>query len=490
MKLDDPVSQRVIDGLATIQVPSIRRPRARVMQRLDYGAVPGYVPIVCDLHDPLSYAAGEKARTLRDLPVPEQGESAKIRAFVSKLLDERVKGCVEVPDLETVLRGESWNEVKKQQYRDAFAELRGQRPSMREASKVDGHGKREYYVKYKFLRCIHARNLKTRSWMLPRIHAIEDVVYHDKLNWPEFVKGTSVGQRVDCINSLRHSGMYYYESDYKAFESHMTPQVIRNMEGQMYERFLGDEGAFITRVLSGRQRISFRNKVKVELSGGRMSGDCSTSVSNGFNNMCLIRYVVQKKGGYCDVLVEGDDGLIASSVPLFDEDFLSLGFTISLKRVNDPSEASFCGLTFGPDGQVLRDPRKFFLGFGWTHAYMGCGHAIKQRLTRAKALSALAETPHCPIIGVMAHRALELTRGFDPLFIDDGFHVARDERSVVDFAPTVVTRELFAHVYGISIETQLLVESLIRNDQLDSIQQIIEPTFDQIDFSLKSLVVS
>jgi hypothetical protein len=145
--------------------------------------------------------------------------------------------------------------------------------------------------------------------------------------------------------------------------------------------------------------------------------------------------------------VEGDDGLFAvdTELPVAElvAQYAQLGFTIVVKEVRDPGLASFCGMVCTEDCQIIRDPRGFLQGFGWTHSFITAGSRLMYELLRAKALSAVYETPHCPVIGAMARKALEVTRGYNPRYIDDGYHrPPPDEVPLPPFQPTPATREL------------------------------------------------
>lgn len=188
-----------------------------------------------------------------------------------------------------------------------------------------------------------------------------------------------------------------------------------------------------------------------------MSGDMCTSLGNGFTNLMLALYLVHKKGGTLEGFVEGDDGLFATDVELTAADYEKLGFTIKIEEVTDPREASFCGMVFA-ENEIIREPRRFLMGFGWTQSYIHAGTRIMDQLLRAKALSTAYETPQCPIVGAMARYALSATRSVRPRFVNDGFHHPPDEAPIAEFNPQAATRQLFARLYGISVPEQLEAE--------------------------------
>jgi len=175
-----------------------------------------------------------------------------------------------------------------------------------------------------------------------------------------------------------------------------------------------------------------------------MSGEMCTSLGNGFTNLMLALFIASLRHGHLEGYVEGDDGLFATDFELTKEDYLNLGFTMkNVDEVFHPGWASFCGMLFGDSLQIVRSPRRFLENFGWTHSAVHGGEKVMLGLLRAKALSAVYETPHCPIVSVLARRALHHTRGVTPRFVNDGFHntelVPRDESKLPKFAPTTDT---------------------------------------------------
>ena len=83
-----------------------------------------------------------------------------------------------------------------------------------------------------------------------------------------------------------------------------------------------------------------------------------------------------------------------------------------------------------------------------------------KRLLRAKALSALHETPHCPIVTPLVKRVIKLTCGIDPIFDSDWYtqHLLRHGLRDSDGSIGDRTRYLVQEMYGISIDEQLRFE--------------------------------
>lgn len=274
----------------------------------------------------------------------------------------------------------------------------------------------------------------------------------------------------------------------------MTPDVMRACECAVYEYLLADYGTearFITSVLTGVNELHTRAGVHARVRGRRMSGDMCTSVGNGLTNLLLILFIVSEKGGEVHGFVEGDDGLFATDVPLSTGDYLRCGFSVEIHQVRDPSLAHFCGMTFTAPGQIIKDPRRVFQSFGWTSSFINAGTLVMESLLRSKALSLAYEVPNCPILGVLARKALELTDGVNLSHVEEkwGYDVRSLPTTVPPFCPTLATRELMSEVFGITTETQLLVEGHIRAGRLDLVSSLIPPVTDMLKYSARYIEV-
>jgi len=336
---------------------------------------------------------------------------------------------------------------------------------------------------------INSRSDAFKVWSGPLFKAIEEVVYQ----MPEFVKHIPVPERPAAIAHMKKANRNYYQTDFTAFESHFTPEMLMVCECQLYSHCLSnypDDANFINGVISGTNRMRTRTGVHAQVRGRRMSGDMCTSLGNGFTNLMLAKYIAHEKGGELTGFVEGDDGIFATDVQLTAKDYEDLGFTIKIETVDDPCTASFCGMIFAESGEIIRDPRKSFQTFGWSHSFIQAGPVIMDQLLRAKALSSVYETPQCPIVGVLARQALNETRSVHPRFVSDGYHVLPDVINIPEFEPSHDTRLLFERCYGISISQQLLAERMIEEGNLGALSQIIPPSEAQADYTSRFLEVT
>lgn len=456
-------------------------------RRLNSCAVPGYAPVCMDSNDPDTVECAFKQRLMRDVPPPQPGVLDRFRTFVRKFLEDNVPKTHEM-EFGEWLESTSYNEQRKDQLRQAYEDLRGGRPSRKKASHIDTFVKSEFYPTWKHARMINSRSDAFKAWSGPKFKAIEDVIYA----LPEFIKHVPVPERPARISALKHAGSRYYATDFTAFESHFTPALLDACECELYRYCLSDcsDIEFLCDTLKGTNRMRTRTGVHADVEGRRMSGDMCTSLGNGFTNLMLAKFIVAEKGGNLTGFVEGDDGLFCTDVELNAKDYLNLGFTIKIEEVVDPCAASFCGMIFSESGEIIREPRRFVMGFGWTQSFINAGPKVMDELLRAKALSTAYETPQCPIVGAFAQYALRVTRDVNPRFIDDGFHVVPDEINLVPFCPSLDTRILFEQMYGITVHTQLLIEQFVSRGDFSAVFSLMPPTGEQLDYTMKYVTVT
>jgi len=469
--------EEVIRNGATLTHQNITLPRSKNFRRLNHCWVPGYAPFCLDLKDSKTSVNAYAARLLRTVPRADPGVLERLKAFTRDWLEKHVPVVTPYTDQQW-LEMTSYPLSRKAQLWQSAERNRHGPPSDHDIHRIDSFIKREFYMKITNARTINSRSDAFKVYAGGAIRAIEDVLYGLKSDsgLPYFVKHTTPAQRMQMVLNLKKSGVMYYSTDYTAFESHFVPEVMDAMEVQLFKHCLQNHPRMLKTILkadTGRNRMSMRHGIKATVMGRRMSGDLWTSLGNGFSNLMLALFIAHEKGGILEGMVEGDDGLFSCTVPLDKDDFERCGFTIKIEQVNDPCEASFCGLVFSNAGQVIREPRKVMSGFGWTHTFIHAGAKIMDQLLRAKALSLLQETPHCPIVAPLAHRALAVTQGVTPRFVADGYHQPSDERSVPAFSPTLDTRLLFQVKYGISVQTQLAAEAAIAVGDMLALSRLV-----------------
>lgn len=447
-----------------------KRGRRAMFRRLPFGHISGIYPFGRDTNDVRTVEDALEKRIKRELPTIDPSELRAFEAYVKKW----VRSYLSPLSLSQMMSFEEWLEStsypleRKADLRRCFEELHGAFPSRAQASKVDCFMKTESYPvgeTFKAGRWIMSRKDCCKVILGPIFKSIERVVY----SRPEFIKHVPVCERHKVVAGLRGAGRKYIVTDYTAFESSFHSDLMNVCEIEMYRYMLKNwpkHSSFVSRTLTSVNALSTKIGVKTRIRGRRMSGEMCTSLGNGFTNLMLMGYICERNGSGWSGLVEGDDGIFAIDGALpTKEQFAALGFDIKLAEIRDPTLGGFCGVVAASSG-LIRDPVRFFQTFGWTSNSLSGGPTVMMELLRAKALSALYETPSCPLIAAVARRAYELTNGVNPRWVEDGYHIrplndACPEKADIDSD----TRALFHELYGVSPGDQIMLEDEIRNSE-------------------------
>jgi len=404
----------------------------------------------------------------------------RLKGFVARWLLTHLQPLAtdQILDFDQWIEECPYTESRKDELREIEQELHGHRPSFKQASKIKCFIKTEPYVPsldktqgvgvLKNGRLIMSRSDYAKVILGPLIKSIENAVYdlHRDDGGVYFIKHVPVPERYLHVQALRSDLDKFIVTDYTSFEASFSSEVMEAVECQLYRYMLQlrpQDADWACRVLTGNNHLVFRNSCSADIKGRRMSGDMCTSLGNGFTNLMLMHFAAEEFGFKVNGMVEGDDGIFAlSDLPHgLSEFFASLGFVIKLQEISDPCIGGFCGIVAADNGNI-KDPIRFLSSFGWTHTCIEAGDRVMSQLLRAKALSAQYELPNCPVLRVIADRALQLTTGVEPRFVLDGYHTA-PVRPPPEFSPTPATRELFSELYGISPSLQLQLESRIRS---------------------------
>ena len=484
MPIDIPVDH---DSRAKIIIPDKRKDRRKMFRRLPYVSVPGYAPICLDTNDPFTVECGFKKRLLRVVPEVDHLLLKRFKAFVQDFCEKYIPK-VDPMSFEDWLASTSYNDERKIELRGVYDELKGQRPTMKRSRKVDSFVKSESYQEYKHARMINSRCDEFKVYSGPCFKAIEKVVYELKY----FIKHTPVADRPKFITALKKDGLRYFVTDYTSFEASFSVEFMRACECVLYTHCLGEfHGDFIQGVLTGTNEMKTRSGVRARCKGRRMSGDTCTSLGNGFSNLMLALFFASEQGVELNGFVEGDDGIFATDGDFVADDYAKLGFIIKIQEVPDPCLASFCGLIFSDSEQIIRDPSRFIQKFGWTSSFIHGGDKLMKELLKAKALSALFECPHCPIVSPLARYGLGKVMTSKARHVYDGYHEKTpDDFEIPQFAPTTSTRVAFEKMFGITIDTQLSVEKAISEGDMMQVSQLLPASDHMLDFSLKYLEIA
>jgi len=471
--------------------PNVRRARRRMYRRLPWGWFPGYAPLCMDTNDPQTIEDAFAARLFRQVPPFDPALLAQLKEFVQAYVSHLPKVNVSAVDFEEWLATRpSYNEQRKQQLRDAYAELRGGPPTTRECRKIKSFGKSESYPCQKHMRMINSRSDAWKAFAGPYISACEEVVY----TAPEFIKHTPVPQRPEKVRALKQAGRRYFLTDFTAYESHFVPAVQDAVENVLFRHLLADwqYKELLCETNSGPNVMSTRCGVSAVIAGRRMSGDLWTSLGNGFTNLMLAKFIASQQGHELYGFVEGDDGLFATEAQLDEQKYAKLGFTIKIRETSDPciapSDMAFCGMIFAESGQIIKDPRRVLESFGWTQSFISAGPRIMNGLLKSKSLSLCYEAGQCPILGALGREGLRRTQAYEAVRVADGYHELPTELVLEEFSPAKDTRVLFASVFGIPIELQLKVEQLIRDGDMGAVSEIIPPHDDIANYENRYVV--
>lgn len=451
----------------------------------------------CDRSDPKTMEEGVKKRMGQALPVPYPKKFLKLlKKEVKRFIKERKLRPIARDTLYTIdewLALTGYPEWRKEELRQLWYES----PHFTERS-TNGRLRRffiklfpkdEPYIDFKHQRGIWAREDAAKLYMGPIFKAIEDQIYDTNIN-PEFIKHVPHRDRATYVlNRLNRPGWRYVATDYTAYESHFTKELMRNLEFVLYKymlKYFPDEYSILCEVLMGKN-IAFNKFFNVCVEGRRMSGEMNTSLGNGFSNLIIMRTVC-RMNGIEDIIgvVEGDDGLFAFMDQCPESnDFVRNGFNIKLDTYDHLWKASFCGLIFDPtDCNIITDPRKVLASFGWTtFKYAGANRRTAMKLLRCKSLSLAHQYPGCPIVSELALYGLRITRSYN---VDDFiarrkdldvyerrklveaseyFKIHKDELSIPVRPIGYGTRLLVEELYKIDVHAQMTIESKISNKQ-------------------------
>jgi hypothetical protein len=227
--------------------------------------------------------------------------------------------------------------------------------------------------------------------------------------------------------------------------------------------------SLIDDVIFSKNRLKFKN-LMVMFECLRLSGENNTSLCNGFVNLNVTSFNIERNGGkICFIIVEGDDAGVKYIGPMFGpEPYSELGFIIKMKYVKHICYASFCGQLFDIYSlAVVADPVKVILNIGWLNAiYSSSSDATFRKLMRTRGFSLIYQYSGCPILQSLGSRILHLTAGYGcKIERTDAYHRellinALRNKGVVR-PVELSTRLFFDEVFGISVEDQLSIEDEI-----------------------------
>lgn len=274
--------------------------------------------------------------------------------------------------------------------------------------------KDEPYTEYKFPRAINSRSDEFKTFCGPFFSAVERQVFALKY----FIKKIPVDLRPDYImEHVFREGARYVATDYTSFEAGFVRRLEEACEFQLY-RYMARGSSFekwvdlLCRVMGGTNHCEFK-RFWMDIEATRMSGEMCTSLGNGFTNLMIMLYVLDRMGDPDPSgVIEGDDGLFAimARVPV-SGDFNRFGMKVKMEIHDRIETASFCGLIFDVEDRAnVADPLEALASFGWARGlYARSSNRTLRKLLRAKALSLAYQYPGCPIISELAAAGLRWT---------------------------------------------------------------------------------
>jgi hypothetical protein len=333
--------------------------------------------------------------------------------------------------------------------------------------------KDEFYDEYKYPRLIMSRHDRFKCRVGPMFHRIEKILF----SLPMFIKKIPVSERGEYIRKyLWKPNSKYFATDFSAYESHFTPEMMRAIEFVLYRHMAPNDSEgrqFLSdiEVLCGRNRCV--NKLaSVWINGVRMSGEMNTSLGNSFANYVLIKFAAKRAGVKVKGVVEGDDACFRCDGHISPGVFEAMGLSVKFVEYPTIGEMSFCGILQDEDGrQTVTDPYKVLCRFGWSkRKYVGCSDKTKQALAIAKALSYIHAYPHMPIVRpfcdmilrtckMSKFRVLRVINNMDSYHRDLYLAAFNARDSLPGFEPRIETRQLIDKLYGISPAKQIELEA-------------------------------
>jgi len=225
-----------------------------------------------------------------------------------------------------------------------------------------------------------------------------------------------------------------------------------------------------------------------------MSGALWTSFSNGWDTLTVLSYLAMRAkhpSSHVEDLVEfaesefigfveGDDG-ISLDVGITEELMRRTGFEdtrgkllLQLDRREHFGKANFCGITCDPDTlTITTSPLRAISTFSLLRSSYFCAkRTVQHGLIRAKALSYLYLFRDCPVVGPLAHWAVQRTRAIQHRTTNDaGWKMMFAETALRSKAwmktPNIVegTRLVVESEFAFPIADQLRVEAALQGPQ-------------------------
>jgi hypothetical protein len=354
--------------------------------------------------------------------------------------------------------------------------------------------KDENYTEWKHMRGIYSRHDDYKVRVGPFFKKLGDIIF--KLKW--FIKKIPVNLRPKAMLDRFGDNPNLFCTDFSQYEATFVKKLM-SVELILYRFMLQSNPHsleiinLIVKGMMGHNFIQFY-LWSMRINCKRMSGEMSTSVSNGFMNLIITHFLLTEAGNKeFDSYFEGDDSINSFDVRApTSEEYEELGAKIKIEKPDNLCEASFCGQVFDRcDLDNVVNPLEALVSFGWTgRQYLFASKQTKLRLLKAKSLSLLYEYSGCPILRSLALYGLRMTNSVSIAEMKITMNKIRMDSyqrdayvSMLDnyneeyvFNNTVKqnTRFLVQKLYCISIQSQLEVEQYL--DSLTTLQSLELPS--------------
>lgn len=359
--------------------------------------------------------------------------------------------------------------------------------------------KNEFYEFSRYARTINSRSDTFKALAGYISKSMEKRVYDLNSHvGKHFIKHVPDHQRSRYImENVYRPGGHYAQTDFSSFENTIGYVQQQACEMQLYQWLLRDspDALALLQAQLTKNSLNFRN-FSIKLRPMRMSGELTTSLGNGITNLCVIRYMLHLEGIADErFVVEGDDGLIwvphkfqPSTLKAVEQ----LGFKLKINYTDYINEASFCGKIFDTTNHItITDPFYLLAASGYTENIGKISDSRASMVTACKGYSMIYAYANCPIVASLGDRFIRtsgitvsaikpwLARQKMDTYKSNTLFLALDNVPQNYLEVPFTTRMLFEKVFGITIETQLLIEKEIQSGVgwfSSSILNFIAPT--------------
>ncbi len=172
-------------------------------------------------------------------PVPDRVLLRKMKVFTKRWIRKNLTRIAADADtsVEGWLSRTNYPEWRKQELREKWAEVKDITDPLKRYFECNSFMKDEVYPSLKHARAINSRTDEFKCAVGPIFKLMEDKVY----SHPAFIKHVPVKDRPAYISErLYRTGAKYAATDYTAFESLFTKELMMSCEFQLYKYLVRD----------------------------------------------------------------------------------------------------------------------------------------------------------------------------------------------------------------------------------------------------------